>query len=691
MTKLLGMDYKAFFTSFFTGQKALEFMAAMDGRARAAAIGKMLGYDRVTKARDKANQDRLGLNREIEGLEKGLADPEELKSRKKEAQARLACAKSDLDEAQKSQKSSSELVAKLKPQKEASDQKAKRFDEISRRLEIDRADIQRNETRLAQLKTELTDLETKQRELDSLTPRLDDYEKAKAEYRQLSELQKHEGDRQRLAGQLSTVDQDIKRLQVREKELSNADEAQLKASAALLAGEDSLGKADETLRSLREQKVAQEHSAQAQIKQLELQKESIEAKRARIAKAGSDGKCPTCERPLGDELLTVLANFDSQIKDINNQISDIQKLPKSDAQEIAKAESERANLAVQIEELRKEKSAADALVAERDSIREQLQARVNERDAMCSQIEAIPGGFDQTRYAELRKLGDELRPVHDRAIALQSALERLPAVTSDITELEAALKTKAGEISVSEESLKELGFSADDREVLTKEFDDATAALNTSALQLERQRGEVNASAEVLSLIEKQEEQYKSKLEDLKQKRSERQHLETLAQAMDKLRAELNDRIRPELEAIASELLATMTDGRYDTLEINDGYQATIRDDGELKPVISGGEDDIVNLALRLAISQMIADRAGQSFSLLVLDEVFGSLDDVRRDNVVSLLQNLKNRFEQIILITHVESIHDAVDNCLWVAFDERTKTSRLIDRIEQPMVGITL
>ena len=124
-----------------------------------------------------------------------------------------------------------------------------------------------------------------------------------------------------------------------------------------------------------------------------------------------------------------------------------------------------------------------------------------------------------------------------------------------------------------------------------------------------------------------------------------------------------------------------MTDGRYNTLEINDSYSAVIRDDGELKPVISGGEDDIVNLALRLAVSQMIADRAGQSFSLLVLDEVFGSLDDARRDNVVALLQNLKNRFEQIILITHVESIHDAVDSCLWVEFDERTKTSRLVDR----------
>ncbi|HOM72249.1 MAG TPA: SbcC/MukB-like Walker B domain-containing protein, partial [Armatimonadota bacterium] len=127
---------------------------------------------------------------------------------------------------------------------------------------------------------------------------------------------------------------------------------------------------------------------------------------------------------------------------------------------------------------------------------------------------------------------------------------------------------------------------------------------------------------------------------------------------------------------IASEILAEMTDGRYTTLEVNEDYEATIRDDGEPKPIISGGEEDIVNLSLRLAVSRMIADRAGQDLSVLVLDEVFGSLDDIRRDNVIALLQALKSRFEQIILITHIESVHDAVDNCIWIDYDEGTKTS---------------
>ena len=71
--------------------------------------------------------------------------------------------------------------------------------------------------------------------------------------------------------------------------------------------------------------------------------------------------------------------------------------------------------------------------------------------------------------------------------------------------------------------------------------------------------------------------------------------------------------------------------------------------------MISGGEEDMANLALRLAISQMIAERAGQPLSLLVLDEIFGSLDEERRSAVLELLRGLADRFPQVILITHIE------------------------------------
>ena len=96
------------------------------------------------------------------------------------------------------------------------------------------------------------------------------------------------------------------------------------------------------------------------------------------------------------------------------------------------------------------------------------------------------------------------------------------------------------------------------------------------------------------------------------------------------------------------------------------------------KPVISGGEEDLANLVLRLAISEMIAERAGQPFSLLILDEVFGSLDETRRHNVVDLLRRLQDRFEQVILITHIESVREGLDRVVTVRYDEESGTSRV-------------
>ena len=99
-------------------------------------------------------------------------------------------------------------------------------------------------------------------------------------------------------------------------------------------------------------------------------------------------------------------------------------------------------------------------------------------------------------------------------------------------------------------------------------------------------------------------------------------------------------------------------------------FTITVLEDGIAKPVLSGGEEDLANLVLRLAVSQMIAERSGQAFSLLVLDEVFGSLDETRRFNVLELLRGLADRFEQVILITHIESVREGLDQVISVRYD---------------------
>ena len=153
---------------------------------------------------------------------------------------------------------------------------------------------------------------------------------------------------------------------------------------------------------------------------------------------------------------------------------------------------------------------------------------------------------------------------------------------------------------------------------------------------------------------------------------------EELDRAMGELRADLNGALRPELAEIASGLLDVLTDGRYTHAEFGEDYQLTVVEDGLVKPVISGGEEDLCNLVLRLAISQMIAERSGTPFSLLILDEVFSALDEQRRANVLTLLRRLGDRFAQVVVITHNPGVRDALDNHVRVTLDLQTGESRV-------------
>ena len=144
-----------------------------------------------------------------------------------------------------------------------------------------------------------------------------------------------------------------------------------------------------------------------------------------------------------------------------------------------------------------------------------------------------------------------------------------------------------------------------------------------------------------------------------------------LDRALTDLRNELNASLRPDLSELASGFLSDLTEGRFGELELDEDYSATVLDDGNPQAVISGGEEDVTNLAFRLAISQMIAERAGQPLSLLILDEIFGSLDESRRSAVIDLLRGLADRFSQVILVTHIESVREGFDRVVRVGFDQ--------------------
>jgi exonuclease SbcC len=199
-------------------------------------------------------------------------------------------------------------------------------------------------------------------------------------------------------------------------------------------------------------------------------------------------------------------------------------------------------------------------------------------------------------------------------------------------------------------------------------------------LTIVRARAEYQAAEEAMATVARRRDERARREEEARQAARDLAQYNELDRAFTDLRTDLNQQLRPDLSEIASTFLRDLSSGRYTELELDEDYGTLVLEGGEPKPVISGGEEDIANLALRLAISQMIADRAGQPLSLLVLDEIFGSLDEEHRSAVLDLLRNLGDRFPQVILITHIDAVREGFDRVIRVEFDAEKGTASVRD-----------
>ncbi|MDB4900008.1 MAG: hypothetical protein JWN53_1816, partial [Gemmatimonadetes bacterium] len=290
--------------------------------------------------------------------------------------------------------------------------------------------------------------------------------------------------------------------------------------------------------------------------------------------------------------------------------------------------------------------------------------------------EAIPGVYDAARHAEARRELERLRPLDARASRLAMQLERRGALETERDRAAAGVAAAQGRVAVLSARRDVLSFSEQSYAELRARHDASASELRSAELDAVAGAGEAMAAQAAVTRAEQARAELvlaQSRLATLD--RQKRLHDE-LDRAYTDLRTDLNVQLRPEMSELASAFLTELTDARYDELELDDSYNLTVIEDGVPKPVISGGEQDIANLCLRLAISQMIAERAGQSFSLLILDEVFGSLDEARRQNVVELLRGLQDRFEQVIVITHIEQVREGLDRVISVRYDEETGNS---------------
>ncbi|MBT9142336.1 MAG: Nuclease SbcCD subunit C [Dehalococcoidia bacterium] len=76
--------------------------------------------------------------------------------------------------------------------------------------------------------------------------------------------------------------------------------------------------------------------------------------------------------------------------------------------------------------------------------------------------------------------------------------------------------------------------------------------------------------------------------------------------------------------------------------------------------ILQEGESFRINLALRIALSRLLARRAGAPLPTLIIDEGFGTQDAAGRGKLVEAINSIQDDFERIIVITHIEELKDA-------------------------------
>src|SRR3712207_5613243 len=112
-----------------------------------------------------------------------------------------------------------------------------------------------------------------------------------------------------------------------------------------------------------------------------------------------------------------------------------------------------------------------------------------------------------------------------------------------------------------------------------------------------------------------------------------------------------------------------------ETLEIAIPDEWGTRDYG----MSSGGEAFRIDLALRVALSGLLARRAGAPLPTLIIDEGFGSLDAGGRDLIVDAVSSIRDDFQCLLVVTHIEELKQLFDTRIEVEKGERGSVARVV------------
>lgn len=284
-------------------------------------------------------------------------------------------------------------------------------------------------------------------------------------------------------------------------------------------------------------------------------------------------------------------------------------------------------------------------------------------------------GYDEAEHMAVRKEKEQLEPAVARHQALQqaeAAVKLLDETLADLAQQVADQTGEAEELAEQHRSAEEqlATLTADSGTLRT--IEDEAFRLREAHVEAERRVGAAQQHLAVLGNLRQQQQKL---TEDRAELTLLIQRLRVLEKACgrDGVQALLIEQALPEIEEDANELLERLSGGamrvRFDTqreLKSGKGLRETldihIGDNAGERPYenFSGGEQFRVNFAIRLALSRILAKRAGARLRTLVIDEGFGSQDPAGRQRLIEAINTIQDDFAIILVITHIDELKDA-------------------------------
>ncbi len=712
INETLKMDYETFINaSFFLQGKADQF-AQQRPSERKRILSSILGLERWEMYREEAASRRKGIQAEIERLNGSLGEIQAELGEEEERRKKLAALEKECDQISRergtletSVQSNERLAIALKNQNDAinrmdtdlrtfttrRDQQTASMND--RQQEINKAELLlAGEAEIEKEYRQWESIRSEKERLDVLSSRFHQLDmQRQSPMRQIAEekgrLEQEASSWQRLQDDISTAKKNLEAL---EKGLPSQDVrfAELTTLAESRPGVE------------RERELVLDTKARLEAENGSL-KTSMDDLRDRMdqLQAAGGADCPLCGQALTadhrQELLASLQKEGRAQADAHraNQQRIKEKMAENAALETRLRECDQALREAQevrraldqahasIEMLKKKIQDLDAEAARAGKAHDlvatgqyaaEAHASVN---AITRQMDDL--GFDPAQLESVTRQEVELRAVAEKKQAIAEAKASLEPLKREMVSMRDQLAETAAEITRREKELKEARERLEEQSSGLPDLVALRRDLDNLKDEENRLRSAVGEARQDVLVLEKQRERLQQNMEKQSVLNQEIVRLRNLEKAFGKdgVQALLIEEALPEIESQANEILDGLSGGSMSVqIATQKDYKDRNRDDKQetldilisdnagsrAYELFSGGEAFRVNFAIRLALSRILAKRAGARLQTLVIDEGLGSQDVDGRQRLIETINQVKADFARILVITHLEELKDA-------------------------------